>query len=119
MPRRLARSLSAAHCLWKTSLCLLNPANHYRNQALKKKGYRGNGLGATLCQKAVDYLRTCLSPPSSVQVRLMIKLENHVTVKMYPRLGFSEARWATLAKALTANGDVHLLPEDISGPKYK
>lgn len=80
--------------------------------------HRGNGLGATLCQKALDYLQTCRSSPSSVQVRLMVKPENHVTVKLYQRLGFSEAGWATLAEALTANGDVHLVLENISGPKY-
>ncbi|KAJ5310286.1 fungal-specific transcription factor domain-containing protein [Penicillium atrosanguineum] len=80
--------------------------------------HRGNGLGASLCQNALDYLRTCRSSPLGVQVRLIIKPENHVTVKLYQRLGFSEAGLATLAEALIVNGDQHLLPEDTSGPKY-
>ena len=80
--------------------------------------HRGNGLGASLCQNALDYLRTCRSSPLGVQVRLIVKKGNHITVKLYERLGFSEAGLATLAEALVVNGDAHLLPADNSGPKY-
>jgi ribosomal protein S18 acetylase RimI-like enzyme len=80
--------------------------------------HRGNGLGARLCQSALDYLRTVRSSPPGVQVRLIIKAENEVTVKLYQRLGFKEAGLATLAEALVVNGDGHLMPEDTSGPKY-
>lgn len=81
-------------------------------------GYRGNGLGGKLCQVAVDYLRTCQSSPCQVQIRLMVKPENHVTVGLYKRLGFTTVGKCTLAEALRANGDGHLLPTDTSGAKY-
>lgn len=80
--------------------------------------HRGNGLGARLCQSALDYLKSFRSSPPGVQVRLIIKAENEVTVRLYQRLGFSEAGLATLAEALVVNGDGHLMPEDTSGPKY-
>ncbi|KAJ5677633.1 uncharacterized protein N7477_003266 [Penicillium maclennaniae] len=80
--------------------------------------HRGHGLGARLCQNALDFLKTCRSSPPGVQVRLIIKQGNDIAVKLYERLGFSEAGLATLAEALVVNGDGHLLPEDRSGPKY-
>ena len=79
--------------------------------------HRGNGLGGKLCQEALDYLQVC-RPVSSIHVRLMVKPENHVTVKLYERLGFSTIGKCTLAEALRANGDGHLLPSDTSSAKY-
>ncbi|KAJ5160330.1 uncharacterized protein N7482_007334 [Penicillium canariense] len=80
--------------------------------------HRGHGLGRNLCQKALDYLRNYQASPPSVQVRLMVKPENHATVRLYERLGFIESGKCTLAEALIANGDGHLLPEDTSSAKY-
>jgi len=80
--------------------------------------HRGNGLGAKLCQEAVDYLRTWRSSPQQVHLRLMVKPENHITVNLYKRLGFSVIGKCTLAEALRAAGDGHLLPKDTSTAKY-
>lgn len=80
--------------------------------------HRGNGLGPSLCQEALEYLRTCQASPRGIRVRLMVKPENHVTVKLYQRLGFVEAGRCTLAEALIANGDGHLLPRDTNSSKY-
>lgn len=80
--------------------------------------YRGNGLGAKLCEEALGYLRCRQSFPRTIQVRLMVKPGNDVTIKLYQRLGFAQTGRGTLTEALTANGDDQLLPEDTSGPKY-
>lgn len=80
--------------------------------------HRGNGLGANLCRQALDYLRNYQKLPQPVRVRLMVKPENQVTVKLYQRLGFVEAGRCTLAEALIANGDEHLLPSDLSSAKW-
>jgi ribosomal protein S18 acetylase RimI-like enzyme len=80
--------------------------------------HRGLGLGAKLCRNALDYLVSYAAEPQSVQVRLMIKPENHVTIKLYERLGFGLAGRATLVEALTANGDEGLLPVDRSAAKW-
>lgn len=79
--------------------------------------HRGNGLGGRLCQEALNYLRAYQLSPQ-IQVRLMVKPENYVTVKLYERLGFSTVGKCTLAEALRANGDGHLLPTDTSSAKY-
>lgn len=80
--------------------------------------HRGNGLGAKLCEEALQYLRERQPSPQSIQVRLMVKPGNDVTIKLYQRLGFTQTGWGTLAEALTANGDGLLLPADTSGAKY-
>lgn len=79
--------------------------------------HRGNGLGGKLCLEALDYLQA-YRPVPSIHVRLMVKPDNHVTVKLYERLGFSTVGKCTLAEALRANGDGHLLPSDTSAAKY-
>ncbi|KAJ5135790.1 uncharacterized protein N7515_005068 [Penicillium bovifimosum] len=81
-------------------------------------GHRGLGLGAKLCQCALEYLRSYRESPGEVLVRLIVKPENQVTVKLYQRLGFGLAGKATLEEALTANGDGHLLPVDRSEAKW-
>lgn len=80
--------------------------------------HRGLGLGAKLCQSAMNYLQSYRSSPQSVQVRLIIKAGNHVTIKFYERLGFVSAGMATLVEALIANGDEGLLPDDVSSAKW-
>ncbi|KAJ5198914.1 Acyl-CoA N-acyltransferase [Penicillium cf. griseofulvum] len=80
--------------------------------------YRGHGLGSKLCQEAINYLRSYRSFPRQVQVRLIVKAGNHVTVELYRRLGFIHAGKATLVEALIANGDEHLVPKDLASEKY-
>ncbi|KAJ5995177.1 hypothetical protein N7481_002154 [Penicillium waksmanii] len=80
--------------------------------------HRGNGLGGKLCQVAVDCLRTWQSSPNQIHIRLMVKPENHVTVNLYKRLGFATIGKCTLAEALRANGDGHLLPKELASAKY-
>ncbi|KAJ5794115.1 hypothetical protein N7457_000714 [Penicillium paradoxum] len=76
--------------------------------------HRGLGLGAKLCQSALDYLRSYRSSPDEIQVRLMVRPTNQIAVKLYERLGFELTGRATLAEALIASGDEHLLPKDRS-----
>ncbi|PKY04816.1 putative GNAT family acetyltransferase [Aspergillus campestris IBT 28561] len=78
----------------------------------------GRGLGKKLCQEALNYLASYKVSPREVLVRLMVKPENHATVSLYRGLGFAEVGKCTLAEALVANGDGHLLPGDVSGEKY-
>ncbi|KAJ5726226.1 Acyl-CoA N-acyltransferase [Penicillium malachiteum] len=74
--------------------------------------HRGRGLGGKLCQASIDYLRSYKSFPRTVQVRLIVKAGNDVTVALYQRLGFIHAGKATLVEALIANGDEHLISKD-------
>ncbi|KAJ6098738.1 hypothetical protein N7467_000273 [Penicillium canescens] len=76
--------------------------------------YRGHGLGSKLCLEALSYLRLYRSFPRNIQVRLIVKAGNNVTVELYRRLGFIHAGRATLIEALIANGDEYLLPKDRS-----
>ncbi|PYI24796.1 hypothetical protein BO99DRAFT_320868 [Aspergillus violaceofuscus CBS 115571] len=71
--------------------------------------HRGRGLGAQLCQAALDWLREYRAEPNTVQVRLIVKAGNDVTVNLYRRLGFEDAGRATLVEALIANGDDELV----------
>ncbi|KAJ5165284.1 Acyl-CoA N-acyltransferase [Penicillium coprophilum] len=80
--------------------------------------YRGYGLGSKLCQEAINYLRSYRSFPRQVQVRLIVKAGNDVTVELYRRLGFIHAGKSTLVEALIANGDEHLVPKDLTSAKY-
>lgn len=80
--------------------------------------HRGAGLGGTLCRKTLNYLQSYQSSPDKVHVRLMIKAENQAAVKLYEHLGFAHSGKCTLAEALLANGDGHLIPSDASSPKY-
>lgn len=80
--------------------------------------HRGKGVAKLLCQEALGYLRSYRQQHAAVSVRLMVKRENRVAVKLYQELGFVHAGNCTLAEALTANGDVEFLPEDISDEKY-
>ncbi|CAG8127802.1 unnamed protein product [Penicillium olsonii] len=81
--------------------------------------HRGLGLGAKLCQSAMEYLRVYRSSPRNVQVRLIVKAGNDVTIRFYERLGFVNAGMATLVEALVANGDEGLLPGDLSDAKWE
>ncbi|KAJ5619010.1 Acyl-CoA N-acyltransferase [Penicillium lagena] len=80
--------------------------------------HRGRGLGSKLCQASLDYLRSYRPSPREIQVRLIVKAGNDVTVELYRRLGFIHAGRATLVEALIANGDEHLIPKDLSSEKY-
>ncbi|KAH6873948.1 hypothetical protein B0T10DRAFT_522313 [Thelonectria olida] len=79
--------------------------------------HRGQGLGQKLCREALRYLRESRPSPTIV-VRLMVKPENTATVHLYQKLGFTTVGKCTLAEALLANGDGHLLPEDVTVAKY-
>ncbi|KAH6881065.1 hypothetical protein B0T10DRAFT_494696 [Thelonectria olida] len=79
--------------------------------------HRGQGLGQKLCQEALRYLRENRLSPTIV-VRLMVKPENTATIHLYQKLGFTTVGKCTLAEALLANGDGHLLPEDVTVAKY-
>ncbi|KPM35715.1 hypothetical protein AK830_g10866 [Neonectria ditissima] len=79
--------------------------------------HRGQGLGQKLCQEALSYLRENGQAPSAL-VRLMVKPQNTATVRLYQKLGFETVGKCTLAEALLANGDAHLLPRDVTDVKY-
>ncbi len=80
--------------------------------------HRGGGRGKQLCQAALDYLASYSAPPSKVHVRLMIKPDNQAIVRLYEGLGFTQTGKCTLAEAIRASGDGHLLPTDTSAEKY-
>ncbi|KAJ6020975.1 Acyl-CoA N-acyltransferase [Penicillium herquei] len=80
--------------------------------------HRGQGLGGKLCKEAIEYLRSYQSSPPNIQVRLIVKAGNDITVELYRRLGFIHAGKATIIEALIANGDEHLIPKDSIPPKY-
>ncbi|KAE8382429.1 hypothetical protein BDV26DRAFT_288467 [Aspergillus bertholletiae] len=80
--------------------------------------HRGKGLAKRLCEEALNYLRNYWCPATSLNVRLMVKPENHITVELYKRLGFEVSGRCTLAEALIANGDAEYLPQDITDEKY-
>ncbi|KAJ6036336.1 hypothetical protein N7540_000615 [Penicillium herquei] len=80
--------------------------------------HRGNALGANLCREALDYLRNYRLSPPSIHVRLMVRPENQVAVKLYQRLGFIASGNCCLSEGLIANGDGYLLPKDLSATKW-
>ncbi|KAJ5917275.1 Acyl-CoA N-acyltransferase [Penicillium verhagenii] len=80
--------------------------------------HRGQGLGGKLCKEAIEYLRSYQSSPPNIQVRLIVKAGNDVTVELYRRLGFIHAGKATLVEAMIANGDEHLIPKDSIPPRF-
>ncbi|KAM0421422.1 hypothetical protein ACHAPT_010776 [Fusarium lateritium] len=79
--------------------------------------HRGKGLGQKLCREALNHLQQTRQSPT-ILIRLMVKPQNTVTVHLYEKLGFATVGKCTLAEALVANGDSHLLPEDTTDPKY-
>jgi ribosomal protein S18 acetylase RimI-like enzyme len=80
--------------------------------------HRGKGLGKKLCQEAFKFLTAIQSNPPKVRVRIMVKPENHITLGLYPSLGFKDAGKCTLEEALRANGDAAMLPSGELGEKY-
>ncbi|PWY64787.1 hypothetical protein BO94DRAFT_629336 [Aspergillus sclerotioniger CBS 115572] len=72
--------------------------------------HRGQGLGGKLCQAALDWLSSRDGVAPRIQVRLIVKAGNDVTIALYRRLGFVHTGRATLVEALIANGDEHLVP---------
>lgn len=80
--------------------------------------HRGGGRGSKLCREALDYLQQRASSVGKVHVRLMVKPDNQPIVQLYQRLGFVQTGNCTLAEAIRAGGDGHLLPSDTSSPKY-
>ncbi|KAL1794009.1 hypothetical protein ACET3X_007430 [Alternaria dauci] len=85
--------------------------------------HRGKGIAKLLCSEVFRWLRENKGAdgkprPKQIRVRIMIKPENTVTVKLYEGLGFKHAGKCTLAEALVANGDEELVPVDGGGPIY-
>ncbi|RKL45636.1 hypothetical protein BFJ72_g3181 [Fusarium proliferatum] len=79
--------------------------------------HQGRKLGQGLCREAIKYLQETQQKTRTV-VRLMVKPQNTATVHLYEKLGFETVGKCTLAEALVANGDGHLLPEDIADARY-
>ncbi|KAK9426625.1 putative N-acetyltransferase domain-containing protein [Seiridium unicorne] len=73
-------------------------------------GYRGKGLGKKLCQTAFEFLARKSGIAPSIQVRIMVKAENQVTLGLYGSMGFVRTGTCTLEEALNANGDSDLIP---------
>lgn len=80
--------------------------------------HQGGGRGKQLCRAAVEYLESCLDPALQLHVRLMVRPGNQAIVRFYEALGYVQTGNCTLAEALLANGDGHLLPADSSSAKY-
>ncbi|KAG4258986.1 hypothetical protein FPRO03_13208 [Fusarium proliferatum] len=79
--------------------------------------HQGRKLGQSLCREVIKYLQETQRKARTV-VRLMVKPQNTTTVHLYEKLGFETVGKCTLAEALVANGDGHLLPEDITDARY-
>lgn len=80
--------------------------------------HRGKGVGKGLCLEAFRYLTSLNRPPNKVRVRIMVKPQNTVTLKMYKGLGFFDAGLCTLEEALRANGDAEFVPAGNLPEKY-
>lgn len=81
--------------------------------------HRGKRLGARLCEKTFDFLRTRKgNGPPKVVLRIMVKPENTVTLRLYEGLGFKHAGRCTLQEALMANGDADLIPAGELDERY-
>jgi RimJ/RimL family protein N-acetyltransferase len=79
--------------------------------------HQGRKLGQGLCREVIRHLQETQRKARTV-VRLMVKPQNTATVHLYEKLGFETVGKCTLAEALVANGDGHLLPEDITDARY-
>ncbi|KAG5808755.1 hypothetical protein H9Q74_006944 [Fusarium xylarioides] len=79
--------------------------------------HQGRNLGQGLCQEVINHLQKFQQKTRTV-VRLMVKPQNTATVHLYEKLGFKTVGKCTLAEALIANGDGHLLPEDVTDARY-
>lgn len=79
--------------------------------------HQGRKLGQGLCRDVIKHLQETQRKARTV-VRLMVKPQNTTTVHLYEKLGFETVGKCTLAEALVANGDGHLLPEDITDARY-
>ncbi|SCV45016.1 related to GNAT family acetyltransferase [Fusarium fujikuroi] len=79
--------------------------------------HQGRKLGQGLCREVIKHLQETQRKARTV-VRLMVKPQNTTTVHLYEKLGFETVGKCTLAEALVANGDGHLLPEDIADARY-
>jgi len=80
--------------------------------------HRGRGVGKDLCREAFRYLTSLERLPKKVRVRIMVKPQNTVTLKMYGGLGFFDAGLCTLEEALRANGDSEFIPAGPLTEKY-
>ncbi|KAF1729846.1 hypothetical protein CRV24_010388 [Beauveria bassiana] len=80
--------------------------------------HRGGGRGSRLCREALNHLQRRQPCPRTIHVRLMVKPDNQTIVQMYERLGFVHTGQCTLAEAMRAAGDGHLLSSDTGDPKY-
>ncbi|KAF5635710.1 GNAT family acetyltransferase acetyltransferase [Fusarium sp. NRRL 25303] len=79
--------------------------------------HQGRKLGQGLCREVIKHLQETQQKAITV-VRLMVKPQNTATVHLYEKLGFETVGKCTLAEALVANGDGHLLPEDTTDARY-
>ncbi|KAF5573917.1 acyl n-acyltransferase [Fusarium pseudoanthophilum] len=79
--------------------------------------HQGRKLGQGLCREVMKHLEETQRKARTV-VRLMVKPQNTATVHLYEKLGFETVGKCTLAEALVANGDGHLLPGDITDVRY-
>ncbi|KAH6887741.1 hypothetical protein B0T10DRAFT_490265 [Thelonectria olida] len=79
--------------------------------------YRGKGLGKILCKEAFKHLTETRGGPRDIRVRIMVKPQNTVTVRLYRSMGFVEAGMCTLEEALSVNGED--IPENPPADKYR
>lgn len=75
-------------------------------------GHRGKGLGKRLCRESFRWLKERYEmQEKKVLVRIMVKPDNALVIRMYEALGFERTGTCTLEEALRANGDEELLPK--------
>ncbi|KAH6974451.1 hypothetical protein BKA56DRAFT_591325 [Ilyonectria sp. MPI-CAGE-AT-0026] len=81
--------------------------------------HRGRGLAVKLCKEAFRFL-VCREETKTphVRVRIMVKVGNTGTTRLYKGLGFEDYGLCTLEEAFIANGEGHLLPKGKLEEKY-
>ncbi|VUC21299.1 unnamed protein product [Clonostachys rosea] len=83
------------------------------------KSHRGKGVGSRLCQRTFQFLsEKRATQATNVTLRLMVRPDNEISIRMYQGLGFLQTGKCTVEEGLRANGEADLLPEGHLGEKY-
>jgi ribosomal protein S18 acetylase RimI-like enzyme len=81
--------------------------------------HRGKKLGSRLCQRTFQFLsEKRATQGTNVSLRLMVRPDNEISIRMYRGLGFLETGRCTVEEGLRANGEAELIPKGPLGEKY-
>ncbi|CAH0039655.1 unnamed protein product [Clonostachys rhizophaga] len=81
--------------------------------------HRGKKVGSRLCQRTFQFLsEKRATQATNVSLRLMVRPDNEISIRMYRGLGFLETGRCTVEEGLRANGEAELIPKGPLGEKY-